>query len=102
MIEKYDIRQLFIGISNYFPPLDSIWGLLLYVLCTYFISMCMLKCVSNLAGESIDLDKAVKATIVRERKKREEREKIAADIKEHFMRTVQEDDRNSENTDASS
>lgn len=75
------MRQFLVGIGEYMPSIGSIWGLLLYVIVTYFISRCCMRCLGNYAEENFNIEKAIKEQVILERKKREDRERLAARVK---------------------
>lgn len=70
-----------IGIGEYMPPIGSVWGLLLYAIVTYFISVCCMRCLGSYTDEHFNIEKAIKEQVILDRKKREERERLAARIK---------------------
>lgn len=61
---KEALRQFIIDISEYLPSIGSIWGLLLYAIVTYFISLCCMRCFGSYTDEHFNIEKAIKEQVI--------------------------------------
>lgn len=90
-MERETIRNILVGIGEYFPSITSIWGLLLYTLITYCISVCCMRCMGAYTEDSFNIERAFKEQVLLERKKREEREKLAQQVRRQIEQRDDED-----------